>query len=393
MRITCSPTEFLKLTGQTAEHFGFRTFDALGQDPECKNCTVPLTHTIADGDMELDALRGHLSRGVLTYCEAGLHAYGKPVLLYNIDTTSDPNETAVSFHIFNVQKSIAEAILIQTTRAIANELGHSDHIVRINSLGDTESITRYSRELTNFLRKRLDAMTPTAREQMKSHALFALQALIDEDHELAYKSPNPLEYLSDQSRKHFRDIIEYLDMSETPYEIDPKMLGHHEYYSDALFSIDTLNRDEADGGFLTLKGGRFDAFLERKTKRRTGGVGAVAILKDRPAPGRIPRVKLDTPSVYIIQLGFGPKVRSLMIIDELRKAGIPVMQDLANDSLSAQLRDAEAKGVKHVIIIGQKEFVEGTVILRDMDARKQEPITTDILMKRLKRVNALQHTN
>ncbi len=387
MSTTCSPTEFLKIAGHTAEHFGFRTIDALGREPECKNCTVPLTHSVVDTDHALDALGGHLSRGVLTYCEAGLHAYGKPVMLYNVDTTTNPTETAVSFHIFNVPKSIAEAILIQTTRALAHELGHEEQVVRINSLGDTESITRYSRELTNFLRKRLDTMPLGARELMKVHALHALDALIAEEHELAYKSPNPLEYLSDQSRKHFRDIIEYLDMSETPYEIDPKMLGHHEYYSDALFSIDLPNLAPGDNN-LVLRGGRFDSFIERKTRKKTGAVGAVAILKDKPAPARTPRIQLTTPQVAIIQLGFGPKIRSLMIIDELRRAGITVMQDLANDSLSAQLREAEARNMQHVIIIGQKEFVDGTVILRDMIARKQEPIPHDTLVKRLKK-NAL----
>jgi histidyl-tRNA synthetase len=76
-----------------------------------------------------------------------------------------------------------------------------------------------------------------------------------------------------------------------------------------------------------------------------------------------------------------------MIIDELRKAGISVYQDLANDSLSAQLRDAEKRGVKHVVIIGQKEFVDGTVILRDMDARKQEPIPHDQLVRKLRKTS------
>jgi len=174
-------------------------------------------------------------------------------------------------------------------------------------------------------------------------------------------------------------------MSETPYEIDPKMLGHHEYYSDALFSIDLPSFEDGSKNPLLIRGGRFDSFVERKTKKKMPAVGAVAILQERPAPARTPRFKLDTPSVYIIQLGFGPKVRSLMIINELRQAGIPVYQDLANDSLSAQLRDAERRGVKYVIIIGQKEFVDGTVILRDMDARKQEPIPNDQIVRKLKK--------
>ena len=76
---------------------------------------------------------------------------------------------------------------------------------------------------------------------------------------------------------------------------------------------------------------------------------------------------------------------SLVLIDELRKAGISVHQNLASDSLSTQLRDAESRNVKYTIIIGQKEFVDGTVILRDMEGRNQEYVPIQALAGRLKR--------
>ena len=87
----------------------------------------------------------------------------------------------------------------------------------------------------------------------------------------------------------------------------------------------------------------------------------------------------------VVHLGFGPKIRGLMMIDELRQAGIPVMHSLASDSLSEQLRDAEKKGVAFTLIIGQKEYVENTVILRDMGARNQEFIDQASAIKKLKR--------
>jgi len=384
MHTECSPTEFLRISSQTAEHFGFRTIDALHKNPLCKNCQSHLQNSITKEDSRQDNVSGLLTRGLETFCNGNLYAIEGPVLLYSIDTT-DNKETAVSFHVFNVQKSIAEAILIQTGRAIATEMGYKDQTIRINSLGDNDSMTRYSRDLTNFLRKRLDSIPPEARELMKIHAFTALQYLVEHGHDLALKCPSPLEYLSDQSRKHFRDIIEYLDMSATPYEIDPKMLGHHEYYSDTLFSIDLPSSiDNSAPPSLYLRGGRFDEYTERKTKHRTSAVGAVAILSEKTSPTRNPRFKLPTPMVYIIQLGFGPKIRSLLTVDELRRAGISVYQDLANDSLSDQLRHAEASGVKYVIIIGQKEFIDGTVILRDMEARRQEPVSHETLIRKLK---------
>lgn len=383
-----SATEFLKVAHQTAEHFGFQTIDQLKKHPACKDCATSLPHTITATNKRNDSHGGLLSNGVVSYCEDKLHALNEPVLLYSIEQMPRTGEPAVTFHIFNVERSIAEAILIQVSRALATDLGHPEHTVRINSLGDRDSVSRYTREITNYLKKRMDHMPPAARELMKEHPLSALSNLVEQDHDLGYRSPNPLEFLSDGSRKHFREIIEYLDMSETPYEIDPKMLGHHEYYSDAIFSIDIPSEDGAQAA-LSIKGGRFNEFVQRNTRSKAPAVGAVAVLKNAKTPARIPRHKNSVPSVYVIQLGFGPKIRSLMLINELRQAGIPVMHNLASDSLSAQLRDAESRGVRFALIIGQKEFVENTVILRDLQQSNQEFVDQSSLIKKLKKQSAV----
>ncbi len=378
-----STTDFLKAATHTAEHFGFRTVDKIKKDPACRDCAAPLSHTFSPEDTQTDTHGGVSTDGVISFCDEKLHALKSPVLLYSAASTPDTGDTTLTLNVFNVEKSIAEAILIQASRSLLHELGHEDHVVRINSLGDTESATRYTRELTTFLRKRLDLMPETARELMKEHPYLALMSLIAEEHELAYKSPNPLEFLSDQSRKHFREIVEYLDMSEAPYEIDPKMIGHHELYSDALFAIESTG-SEADSPILT-RGGRFDDYIYRKTKSRIPAAGAIVTLKNNKPASRIPKSKFSPSSVYVVQLGFGPKMRSLMIIDELRRAGIAVHHDLASDSLGTQLREAEAAGARYTIIIGQKEYVEQTVILRDMRERSQEQIPVEQMIKKLKR--------
>ena len=380
-----STNDFLKVATSTAEHFGFRTVEKLRKDPSCRECTVELPHSIDAINSNLDRHCGISTGSIATFCEANLHALKTPVLMYSLESIPDSSDTALTLNIFNVQKSIAEAILIQAARSLLLELGHEDHVVRINSLGDSESTVRYQRELTNFLRKRLDLMPETARELMKQHPFLALTELISLEHELAQKSPNPLEYLSDQSRKHFREIVEYLDMSDAPYEIDPKMVGHHEYYSDALFSIDELPGKDTNDTLITTRGGRFDEYVFKKTKTKIPTTGAIITLKNNKPAGRIPKPKSPASTVYVVQLGFGPKMRCLMIIDELRRAGIPVQHDLASDSLSTQLREAEARGVRYTVIVGQKEYVEQMVILRDMQERSQEQIPFEQMLRKLKK--------
>ncbi len=382
MRTNMSPTEFVKIVTTTAEHFGFQSLEDIRKEPGCKECIDSLTHTIEEADFVNDQTDGLLSHGLTVFCQEKIHGINTPVQFYTIHN-SGKGDAGVSLHIYNVPKSIAEVLLIQTNRAIALEIGATEHTIRINSLGDSDSLIRYTREVTNFLRRRLDQIPNEARELMKKHPLLALQHLADIQHDLIYKLPSSLEHLSDQSRKHFRDIIEFLDMSDASYEIDTKMLGHHEYYSDAIFDIVTHAEDSEDQ--VTLRGGRYDEFVFRKTKKRIPAVGSVAILHNKTLPARLPRLKKQTPDTYIIQLGFGPKIRTLLFIDELRKAGVRVHHDLVNDSLSAQLRHAEDIGVKYVLIVGQKEFVDGTIIMRDMAARKQEAISPEVALRRLKK--------
>ncbi|MEX0917802.1 MAG: His/Gly/Thr/Pro-type tRNA ligase C-terminal domain-containing protein [Candidatus Paceibacterota bacterium] len=387
-------TDFLKRAARVAEHFGFLSIAECHKHPDCKNCVGTLRHTASMQDRRLDALHGMLTAGISTYTTGKLHGIQSPILCYSIEHVPRTGEAALSMQVFNVEKSIAESLLIQASRAIARELGFGEQVVRVNSVGDSDSVARYTRELTNFMRKRAADLPPAARELMKDHVIDALLHLIEKDHELSYRSPSPLEYLSDASRRHFREIVEYLEMSETPYEIDPKLIGHLNCYSDGIFAIDAHN-PSADNppaqstqhgtASLFIRGGRYNTFMRRHTKQEIPAAGAVVILRGKKAPRRTPAAQTQRPSVYLVQLGFGPKIRSLMLLDLLRQAGVPTYQNLASDSLSTQLRDAEERGVKYVVIIGQKEYVDNAAILRNLHARSQEQVPFTDLVARLKR--------
>lgn len=381
-----SPTEFFKQASATAQHFGFSHIGALEANSNRKErvrCAQPTA-----AERRLDALGGTLTSGISTYFKQA-HMSDRPALFFSTQTFPRTGEATFGLQVVGVRKSIAESLLIQTLRAIVSDLGYAHHSVRINSLGDQDSTTRYTRELTNFLKKRLEEMPPSSRECMKEHAITALLDLAEQNHELCAKSPSPLEYLSDASRRHFREIVEHLDMTETPYEIDTRLIGHHQCYADALFSIDLCDEcyDPIADAPLVIRGGRLDAYTRQVLNVDVPAAGAVIVLRGKKAPARMPRIQHHkTPSVFMVQLGFGPKIRSLMLLSELRHAGIPVEQSFASDSLSEQLRQAETVGVPYALILGQKEYVEQSVIVRDMRSRSQECIAQSDLAPRLKRL-------
>ncbi len=379
-------TDFIKAATHTAHHFGFRPLEDVKDDTRCKNASTTDGPRILVAQRRLDALQGLLTSGACAYLEHNFHGLGEPALFYSIEETPRTGDIALSLQILGVEKSIAESLLIHTLHSLLHDLNLTEHSMRINSLGDRESLTRYSRELGNYLKKRLDIMPGQARELMKEHVLYALAHLIERGHELGTKSPSSLEYLNETSRKHFREIIEYLDFSNTPYEIDSRLLGHHQCYSQTLFAIDSyIDADRTEESNVSVRGGRYDEFIYHATKKNLPAVGAVVTFKDHPMPARVPRHKGETPLVYIVQLGFGPKLRSLALIEELKRAAIPVYQSLSSDSLTAQLEQARRHNVPLTVILGQKEFVENSVIVRDMRSSSQENVPLSNLVSYLRK--------
>lgn len=382
MNTQISVNDFIKTSSKTAEHFGFQDVEALREDPQCTSCKPIAAKKISASDRKNDALHGILTAGINTYFQTRLYGIEGPVLFYTFDRVPRTGEIALTLHAINVPESTAEILLIAATRSLLQDLDLTDHHVRINTLGDRDSMTRYTRELTHYLRKRIEQLTPQTRELMKEHALLALMEMIRESHELSASCPSPLEHLTDTSRKHFRSIIEYFELSNIPYEIDNHLLGHQGCYSDTLFAIETDEETPA----LMIRGGRYDELVRTKMRRQIPATGATIIL-NKKANAQMPKRKASPiPSIFVVHLGFEPKVRTLSLLDELKRAEIPVYQHLTSNSLSEQLRRAEAYNVPYTIILGQKEYMEGTVILRDMRSRSQECIPTDALVSRLRKV-------
>lgn len=383
-----SPTEFIKVASRTARHFGFDTLDDVRERMVAGEVKKPTPARIAVADRKVDNIHGMLTSGISSYFENNLHQSVRPALFSTIEEVPRTGDLALALHVLGVNKSIAETLLIQTMRSLMYDLGYEHHLVRINSLGDRESVNRYTRELTNFFKKRMEDMPPQSRELMKDHVFSALGHLIEKEHDLAYRAPSPLEHLSDQSRKHFREIVEFLDIAGIPYEIDSKLIGHHLCYSDALFSMTPTDaeRNAVNDPPITVRGGRYDEFVKRLTKQNVPATGAVMTLRARKVPSRIPKA-VDAPrSIFVVQLGFGPKIKSLLLMEDLKRADIAAYQELSSDSLSDQLRLAESLDVPYSLILGQKEYVEGTIIVRDMKSRSQESIPSSSIISHMKRL-------
>ncbi|KKT56408.1 MAG: Histidine-tRNA ligase [Candidatus Giovannonibacteria bacterium GW2011_GWB1_44_23] len=71
-------------------------------------------------------------------------------------------------------------------------------------------------------------------------------------------------------------------------------------------------------------------------------------------------------------------------MEELRKERIPAGESISRDNLKAQLNIAAKIGAKLALILGQKEAMDGTILIRDMDEGTQEAILQTKLVEKIK---------
>ncbi|MDQ5957921.1 MAG: Histidine--tRNA ligase [Patescibacteria group bacterium] len=346
------------------------------------------------------ALRPEGTAAVMrSYFEHGMQSQPQPVMLYyhgpffrhdNPQRGRYRELRQFGIEMIGSKKSIADATVIKMISLILSEVGIKNHSVIINSIGDKESQSAYKRELTSYYKKHAKTICADCRERLKINPLRVLDCKNPKCAPIKAEAPETIASLSPESKTHFKEVLEYLGSMGINYTISSTLVRGLDYYSHTVFEIVPEPTATDPEPLSVAGGGRYD-YLGKilSGKKDVAGMGAaigvdrIIELADYNKP--TPRI-VKKPKMFFIQLSFDAKLRSFEIIEILRKARIPVAQSLTKDSLSAQLGTAEKLGVQYALILGQKEALEGTVIVRDMDSRSQDTIKIDKLADYLKKI-------
>jgi histidyl-tRNA synthetase len=295
----------------------------------------------------------------------------------------DPRRFA-DLEIIGNQKSIAEATLLQTAFTILGEAGYTNLCVDINSIGDRECMQRFSKDLMNYYRKHINDMSAESRQLLKKDPFLLLASTEEAARELNSHAPSTLAYLSEASRCHFQEVLEYLEALDIPYRINNALIGNRKYCTETIFEI--ISQEEGKKTPETLGVGvRYDGLAKRLNfKKEVAGIGFTFLLKNPHTDLRKPVLTTKKPYVYFIQLGFEAKLLSLKAIELLRAAKIPVFQSLPKDKIGAQVSMAEKTHTPFTVIIGKKEALDKTAIVRYTESREQHSVPIGELAAYLK---------
>ncbi|MEK7124946.1 MAG: histidine--tRNA ligase [Patescibacteria group bacterium] len=347
------------------------------------------------------ALRPEFTASVVrAYIEHGMQVRPHPVKLYcngPVFRHDQPQHNRYrQFHQLNVEtigdaSEAVDAELLFLGYHILKSLGLDAVNVHINSIGDANCRPAYLRALRDYYKVRVKKLCPQCKLRLKEDVLRVLDCKEEGCRELAKEAPQMMDFLDDACKQHFKHVLEFLDEARIPYILNPYLVRGLEYYTRTVFEF--IPEDATGSQVAIIAGGRYDKLIETLGGAKMPAAGwamgierVATLLRERQVsvPDAMPK-----PKVFLVQLGEVAKRRSLLLFEELRRAGIGTKSSLGRDSIKAQLRIANRWGVKYALIFGQKEAIDGTVIAREMETGIQETIPlekiVDEIKKRLKK--------
>jgi histidyl-tRNA synthetase len=203
------------------------------------------------------------------------------------------------------------------------------------------------------------------------------------------EAPQMMDWLCDDCRNHLFKVLEYLDELKIPYQLEPSLLRTYDFYNRTVFEIYPSGRKEEDGEPLSLAGGgRYDTLIQMLGGNPTPATGFSVGIERLVNMMKLTRAELPPvagPDVYVAQISELARQKTFSFFEALRAERFSVRANLSKSSLKAQLDLAVKFGAKIVLILGQKEVLEGTVIMRDMESGNQEVINMNRVVPEVKK--------
>ncbi len=277
--------------------------------------------------------------------------------------------------VFGEDTPIADAQLIQIFYGILTDLKIEKISIEINSIGDKECRPAYRKALVKYLRSKASSLCADCKKRIKENPLRVLDCKQEKCQKVKEDAPQMIDHLCPECHQHFKKVLEYLDEIELPYHLNPYLVRGLDYYTRTVFEFFTTG---PEGKSLALGGGgRYDGLVKLiggKDMPAIGGAFGVERIIQKIKEGDFKEQKKLKERIFLAQLGDMGRKKTLGMIEEFRKAKILVSESFGKDSLKIQMAKAAKIGARYTLIVGQKEALDESVIIRDMETGKQDTV-------------------
>ena len=282
------------------------------------------------------------------------------------------------FHHFDVEAigyegPDVDAELMILCARMWERLGIDRLTLEINCLGNADTRAAYRKELVSYFSAVKSQLDEDSIRRLGTNPLRILDSKAPEMQGLIADAPVMLEFLDEESSRHFAGLKALLDAAGVGYTVNPRIVRGLDYYNLTVFEwlTDALGAQGA-----VCAGGRYDGLVEILGGRPTPAIGwamgierLVALYE---ACGGEPRI--EAPDVYIVAVGDAALGRGFEVAESLRDA-LPEVQvelNLGGGNFRSQLKRADRSGATIAVILGEDEVKRGEAGLKPLRSKEDQ---------------------
>lgn len=248
--------------------------------------------------------------------------------------------------------------------------------LHINSIGDHNSRAQYNEALVKHFEPRIDEFCSDCQSRIHTNPMRILDCKKDRDHELIQNAPVIYDYLNDESKAYFETVKENLTALGIDYEVDYNLVRGLDYYTHTAFEM--MSSADGFGAITTLcGGGRYNGLLELLDGPEETGIGFALSIERLLLALEAEGIELPEPEgldLYICTLDSQAAVTANRLLYNLRTNGVSADMDYKHRKLKAQMKDANRKGAKYTIVLGENELETKQAELKNMETGETKSV-------------------
>jgi len=128
------------------------------------------------------------------------------------------------FEVFGEKSPVIDAQIIQIFYNILKELGLKNLLLEVNSIGDKQCRSYYKKLLVRYLKARESSLCAHCRRRIRENPLRVLDCKQEKCRLVVSQAPQMIDHLCDECHQHFKELLEFLDEIELPYQLNPHLV-------------------------------------------------------------------------------------------------------------------------------------------------------------------------
>lgn len=290
-------------------------------------------------------------------------------------------EHELGLFILGEDSIIANAHLIDAVTETFKELGIANIILEMNSLGCKNCQGEYQSLLTDHFNKQSFNLCDECSENLQNGRLIMWSCQKQNCQELLASAPQMVDFLDDECRTNLIGVLEAVDILGIPYSLNPFLSGR-------ISNNRIFFRIQTSANNVLGEGGNYGPWSIHLGQENQVPLLAFMTTLEKLLPF-VPLEKQKAKpkvEVFLVSLGDMACKKALAMRKLLNISGVKTWESLlGRPGIKSQLKEAQEHGSEIALIIGQKEAMDETVILRDMRSGMQEIFSFDRIIEEVKK--------